>query len=72
MEEDKLGLQVGELLARFYGNEQGFVRAYNANSEGVFKKIRTNMKVVPFDLKARLDKTYIVFTTSESDGYTVA
>lgn len=70
--DDKLGYEIGELLVKFYGNERGFIRAYNANMKKVLYKIITNLKVVPIDIVARLDKTYLTLTTSKPDNYTAA
>ena len=60
---------VGDVLVTKYGDEQGFVSAYSANSQRVFKTIVSLMKVVPIDLKSMLDATYKKLVTVEPDSY---
>ena len=60
---------VGDILVTKYGDEQGFVSAYSANSQKVFKAVISLMKVVPIDLKSMLEDTYKKLITVPPDSY---
>jgi len=60
---------VGDILVTKYGDEQGFVSAYSANSQKVFKAVISLMKVVPIDLKSMLEATYRKLITVPPDSY---
>jgi pyruvate-formate lyase-activating enzyme len=60
---------VAEAIEGIFKSERRFILEYSGNSHKVFSKLVKHLKVVPYDLKHRLDDIHKQLTTTESDDF---